>query len=248
MRLRVLMAAALASLVAFVADAAELRVISTQAPEQAYRALVPEFEKASGHKVTTVFSGTVDIDRRLASGEIYDVLIMARPSIDAHTASGKVVADSRIDLARSGIVLAVRAGTPRPDIGTTDAFKKTLLSAKSIGYSTGPSGVYLIKLFQRLGITDEIKGKLVQTPTGVFVGSILSNGEVEIGLQQVSELIAFPGCDIVGPLPADIQQMTQFTGSVMVGAKEVAAAREWLKYLVSPAGAAAFRKTGMDPG
>lgn len=248
MRLRVLVTAALASLFAFIADVAEIRVMSTQAPEQAYRALVPEFEKASGHKVTTIFSGTVDIDKRLAVGETWDVLIMSRPSIDAHTASGKVVADSRVDLARSGIVLAVRAGAPRPDIGTTEAFEKTLLSARSIGYSTGPSGVYLIKLFQRLGITDEIKGKLVQTPTGVFVGSILASGEVEIGLQQVSELIAFPGCDIVGPLPPDIQQMTQFTGSLMVGAKEAAAAKEWLNYLVSPAGAGAFRKTGMDAG
>jgi molybdate transport system substrate-binding protein len=248
MKFRIVAAAAIALLFSVVADAAEIRVMSTQAPEQAYRALVPEFEKASGHKVTTIFSGTVDIDKRLAAGETYDVLIMARASIDAHTKSGKVVAESRVDLAKSSIVVAVRTGAPKPDIGTTEAFKKTLLAARSIGYSTGPSGVYLVGLFQRLGIADEIKGKLKQTPTGVFVGSILASGEVEIGLQQVSELIAFPGCEIVGPLPADIQQMTQFTGSIMVGAKDVGAAKAWLDFLVSPAGAAAFKKTGMDPG
>ncbi|WP_296519913.1 substrate-binding domain-containing protein [Rhodoplanes sp.] len=248
MKFRVLAATAIALLFSVVANAAEIRVMSTQAPEQAYRALVPEFEKASGHKVTTIFSGTVDINKRLAAGETYDVLIMARPSIDEHTKSGKVVADSRVDLAKSGIVVAVRKGAPKPDISTIEAFKKTLLAAKSIGYSTGPSGVYLVTLFQRLGITDEIKDKLKQTPTGIFVGSILTSGEVEIGLQQVSELIAFPDCEIIGPLPANIQQMTQFTASIMVDAKSVDAAKEWIKFLVSPAGAAAFKKTGMEPG
>ena len=231
-----------------IANAAEIKVLSTQAPEQAYRELVPQFEQASGHKVTTIFTGTVDVNKRLAAGETYDMLIMASTSIDEHIKGGKVVAGSRVDLAKSGVAVAVKAGAPKPDISTTEAFKKTLLAAKSIGYSTGPSGVYVIALFQRLGIADEIKGKLKQTPTGVFVGSIIASGEVEIGLQQVSELIAAPGCDIVGPLPADIQQMTVFSSGIMVGAKEADAAKAWVKFLTTPAAAAVFKKTGMEPG
>lgn len=249
MKFRVIVAAAGALLLSVVADdAAEIKVISTQAPEVAYRALVPQFEQASGHKVTTIFTGTVDLDKRLAAGETYDLLVMARPSIEQHIADGKVLSGSRVDLAKSGVVVAVKSGAPKPDISTTEAFKKTLLAARSIGYSTGPSGVYLITLFQRLGLTDALKDKLKQTPTGVFVGSIIASGEVEIGLQQVSELIAAPGCDIVGPLPADIQQVTVFSSGLMAAAKEAEAAKAWVRFLTSPAGAAAFKKSGMEPG
>jgi molybdate transport system substrate-binding protein len=248
MKFRTIMAAASALLFAVVANAAEIKVLSTQAPEVAVRELLPQFEKASGHKVTIIFTGTLDVNKRLAAGETYDLLIMASDSIDGHIKGGKLVAGSRVDLAKSGVVVAVRAGAPKPDIGTTEAFKKTLLAAKSIGYSTGPSGVYLVGLFQRLGIADAIKGKLKQTPTGVFVASLLTSGEVEIGLQQASEFIAAPGCDIVGPLPADIQQMTQFSSAIMIGAKEADAAKEWVKFLTSAAAAAAFKKSGMEPG
>lgn len=248
MKLEVIMAAASALLFSGGVNAAEIKVLSTQATEQTYRELVPQFEQASGHKVTTIFTGTLDANKRLAAGEIYDLLIMASASIDEHIRGGKVVAGSRVDLAKSGVAVAVRSGAPKPDISTTEAFKKTLLAAKSIGYSTGPSGNYVIALFQRLGIADELKGKLRQTPTGVFVGSIVANGEAEIGLQQVSELIAAPGCDYVGPLPADIQQMTVFSSGIMVGATEVDAAKAWVKFLTTPAAQAAFKKRGMEPG
>ena len=131
------------------ADAAEIKVLSTQATEEAYRELVPQFEKATGHKVTTVFTGTLDANKRLAAGETYDLLIMSGASIDEHIKGGKVVAGSRVDLAKSGVGVGVKAGAPKPDISTVDALKKTLLAAKSIGYSTGPSGIYVIGLFQR---------------------------------------------------------------------------------------------------
>src|SRR2546430_1081680 len=157
--------------------AAEIKVLSTQATEEAYRELVPQFEKASGHKVTTVFTGTLAANKRLAAGETYDLLIMSAPSIEEHIKAGKVVPGSRVDLAKSGVGVGVKAGAPKPDISTTEALKKTVLAAKSIGYSTGPSGNYMIGLFQRLGIADEIKGKLKQTPTGVFVGSIIASGD-----------------------------------------------------------------------
>jgi molybdate transport system substrate-binding protein len=146
------------------ADAAEIKVLSTQATEEAYRELVPQFEQASGHKVTTVFTGTLDANKRLAAGESYDLLIMSAPSIDEHIKSGKVVAGSRVDLAKSGVGVGVKAGAPKPDVSTSDALKKTLLAAKSIGYSTGPSGVYMIGLFQRLGIADEISPSSSRRP------------------------------------------------------------------------------------
>ena len=231
-----------------IANAADIKVLSTQATEESYRELVPQFEKASGHKVTTVFTGTLDANKRLAAGETYDLLIMSGPSIDEHVKGGKVVSGSRVDLAKSGVGVGVRAGAPKPDISTTEALKKTLLAAKSIGYSTGPSGVYIVSLFQRMGIAEEIKDKLRQTQTGVFVGSIIANGEAEIGFQQVSELSNFPGVDYVGPLPADVQQMTVFASGILVGAKESDAAKALVKFITTPAAGEAFKKRGMEPG
>jgi molybdate transport system substrate-binding protein len=228
--------------------AAEIRVLSTQATEQAYRELVPQFEKASGYKVTTVFTGTLDANKRLAAGETYDLLIMSAPAIEDHIKAGKVVAGSRVDLAKSGVGVGVKAGAPKPDISTTEALKRTLLAAKSIGYSTGPSGVYMIGVFQRMGIADEIKHKLKQTPTGVFVGSIIANGEAEIGFQQVSELSHFAGVDYVGPLPAEIQQFTIFSSGIIAGTKEADAAKALVNFITAPAAGAVFKRIGMEPG
>ena len=228
--------------------AAEIRVLSTQATEEAYRELVPEIEKATGNKVTTTFTGTLDANKRLAAGENYDFLIMAASSIDEHIKGGKVVPGSRVDLAKSGVGVGVKSGAPKPDISTTEALKKTILAARSIGYSTGPSGVYVTGLFQRLGVADEIKGRLKQTPTGVFVGSIIASGEAEIGFQQISELSHFAGVDYVGPLPADVQQFTMFSSGIIVGAKDADGAKALVKFITAPAAAAAFKKRGMEPG
>jgi molybdate transport system substrate-binding protein len=228
--------------------AAEIRVLSTQATEQAYRELMTQFEKASAHKVTTVFTGTLDANKRLAAGETYDLLIMSGPSIDEHIKAGKVAPGSRVDLAKSGVGVGVKAGAPKPDISTTEALKKAVLAAKSIGYSTGPSGIYMIGVFQRMGIADEIKHKLKQTPTGVFVGSIIASGEAEIGFQQVSELSHFAGVDYVGPLPAELQQFTIFSSGIIVGAKEADAAKALVNFITAPAAAAVFKRNGMEPG
>ena len=230
------------------AGAAEIKVLSTQAAEQAYRELAPQFEQTSGHKVTTIFTGTLDVQKRIAGGESYDIILMAGPAIDDFIKAGKIVPGSRVDIARSGVGVAVKAGAAKPDISTTEAVKKTLIAAKSIGYSTGPSGVYLTGLFQRLGVADAIKGKLRQTPTGVFVGSIVASGEAEIGFQQVSELAHFPGVDFVGPLPSDIQEVTVFSAGLQIGAKETEAAKAWLKFLTAPEHAAAFTSRGLTPG
>jgi molybdate transport system substrate-binding protein len=230
------------------AGAVEIKILSTQATEQAYRELVPQFEKASGHTVTTIFTGTLDLQKRIAAGETYDLILMAGPAIDDYIKAGTIVPGSRVDIAKSGVGVGVRAGAPKPDISTTDAFKKALLSAKTIGYSTGPSGVYVTGLFQRLGIADQVKPKLKQTPTGIFVGSIVANGEAEIGVQQVSEMSQFPGVDYVGPLPADIQQITVFSSGLQVGAKQADAAKAWVKFLTAPAAASAFKSKGLQPG
>jgi molybdate transport system substrate-binding protein len=245
---RIFAAAAGALLLSSVASAAEIKVLSTQATEQAYRELVPQFERATGHKVTTIFTGTLDADKRLAAGEAYDLLIMSGPSIDEHLKDGKLVAASRVDLAKSGVGAGVKAGAPKPDIHTTQALRKTILNAKSIGYSTGPSGMYVLKLFERLGVADQVKPKLKQTPTSVFVGSIIASGEVEIGFQQVSELGQYPGVDFLGPLPADVQEMTVFSSGIMKNAKQADAARAWVRYLTGPEAAKAFTKRGMQPG
>jgi len=240
--------AAAAFLLSGIAQAAEIKVLSTQATEEAYKELVPQFEKASGHKVSTVFTGTLGVMKRLSDGESYDLLIMSRQSIDELSQSGKVVAGSRTDVAKSGVGVAVTKGKPKPDISSVDALKKTLLSAKSIGYSTGPSGVYVITMFQKLGIADEIKGKLKQTPTGVFVGSIIASGEAEIGFQQVSELTFFPGIDYVGPLPAEVQLITVFSAGIQAGAKQVDAAKSLMIFISAPAAAAVYKKHALDPG
>ena len=245
---RSIVAAAAAVILPSMTFAAELKVLSTQATEDTYRELVPQFEKATGHKVATIFTGTLDAQKRLAAGENYDMIIMAAPAIDAQIKAGKVVSGSRVDLAKSGVGLAVPKGAPKPDISTTEALKKTLLAAKSIGYSTGPSGVYMISLFEKLGLMDQVKPKLKQTPTGVFVGTIIANREVEVGFQQVSEVGNFPGVDYVGPLPADVQQMTVFSSGIVVDAKEVEPARALVKFLTTPEAGAAFRKRGMEPG
>jgi molybdate transport system substrate-binding protein len=248
MKSGIIVAAIGALLLPGVAGAVEIKVLSTQAPEEAYRELVPQFEKVSGHKVTTIFTGTLDLQKRIAAGETYDLIIMAGPAIDDFIKAGTVVAGTRVNIARSGVGVGVRAGAAKPDISTTEAFKKALLAAKSVGYSTGPSGVYVIKLFQRLGIADEIKGKLKQTPTGVFVGTLLASGEAEIGVQQVSEMSHFPGVDYVGPLPADIQEITVFSSGIQAGAKQTEAANAWVKFLTAPAAAPAFKSRGLEPG
>ena len=229
------------------ANAANIHVLSTQAPEQAYRELVAQFEKASGHKVATTFNGTLNVQKRLADGEPYDLIIMAAPAIDEQIKLGKAVAGSRVDLAKSGTGLAVRKGAPKPDISSVEALKKTLLSAKSIGYSTGPSGVYMLAVFEKLGVADQVKGKLKQTPSGVFVGNLVASGDTEIGFQQVAELVHFPGIDYVGPLPGELQRMTMFSCGIHSGAKQAGAARALVTFLTAPAAAPVIRKHGLEP-
>ena len=235
------------TLFAGTAGAAEINVLSTQATQEAYLELVAQFEKATGHRVKTDFTGTLNVQKRLASGESFDMIIMAAPAIDEQIKLGKAVAGSRVDLAKSGVGVAVRKGAPKPDIGSVEALRKTLLSVKSIGYSTGPSGVYILTVFDKVGVADQVKGKLKQTPSGVFVGNLIANGETEIGFQQISELAHFAGIDYVGPLPGELQRMTVFSAGIHAGAKQPDAARALVKFLTAPAAADVIRKHGLEP-
>ena len=230
------------------APAAEVKVMASPAFREAYLELVPEFERVSKHKVVTSWVGTADIMQRMRAGESVDLVIVSAPSLDELTRLGAIVAGSRVDLAKSGVGVAVRAGAPRPDLSSGDALKRALLAAKSIAYSSGPSGVYLAGLFQRWGIADELRPKIKQTPPGVAVGQVIARGEAEIGFQQVSELLPVAGIDFLGPLPPDIQQITVFSGGIHASANEPDAAKALLKFLTSPAAAPIIRKKGMEPG
>ena len=247
MKSNIIIATASALLFSGPANAAEIRVISTQATQEAYLELVAQFEKASGHKVTSDFTGTLNVEKRLAGGEFCDLIIMAGPAVDNQIKLGKAVAGSRVDFAKSAIGLAVRKGAAKPDISSADALKKTLLAAKSIGYSTGPSGVYVLTVFEKLGIAGEVKGKLKQTPSGVYVGTLLANGEAEVGFQQIGELKRFEGIDYVGPLPGDLQQITVFAAGILTGAKQADAAKALVKFISAPAAAAVYKKHGLEP-
>ena len=247
MRTTSISAAAGALLFAGMASAAEIDVLSTQATQEAYLELVAQFEKATGHKVKTDFTGTLNVQKRLAAGEPFDLIIMAGPAIDEQIKLGKALAGSRVDIAKSGTGVAVRKGAPKPDIGSVEAFRKTLLSVKSIGYSTGPSGVYMLSVFEKLGVSDQVKGKLKQTPSGVFVGNLIANGDTEIGFQQISELVHFPGIDYVGPLPGELQRMTVFSAGIHAGARQPDAAKALVKFLTAPAAAPVIRKHGLEP-
>jgi len=246
--MKLLLAATAALFVVSSASAAEIKVLASGATKEAYLELVPQFEKASGHKVVTTWAGTVDIKKRIAAGEVFDLVVVAGPEIDEFIKQGKMAAGSRVDLMKSGVGAAVRAGAPKPDISSAEALKKAVLAAKTVGYSTGPSGVYMDALFERMGIAAQIKPKLKQTPPGVLIGTIVASGEAEIGFQQVSELIHVSGIDFIGPLSADVQKITVFSSGIPAGAKEPDAAKALVKFITAPAATPAIKKHGMEPG
>jgi len=239
-------AAALAAVLAPAAGAAEIKVIASNAVREPYRELVPVFEKATGHKVTIDWGGTVDIVRRVDSGEVADIVIIPAPRIDDFVRQGRLA--SRTDVARSGVGVAVRAGAPRPDISSADALRTALLAAKSIVLSSGPSSLYLPTLFQKMGIAEQLKPKIIQIGPGLPVGETVARGEGEIGFTQMSELMSVKGIEYLGPLPADIQMITVFSAGLHVAAPAPDAARALLKFLTAPDAAPVLRSHGMEPG
>jgi molybdate transport system substrate-binding protein len=230
------------------AHAAEIKLLASAAVKAAVFELIPAFEEASGHKVIAVWAGTEAITKRIREGEVVDVVLIAAPNIEKLIAEGKVVAGSRADVAKSGIGVAVRAGLPKPDISSAEAVKAAVLAAKSVAYSSGPSGFYLADLFKKMGIADQIKDKVKQTPSGVQVGELVARGEADLGFQQVSELLHLKGIHYLGALPADIQHTTVFSAGLHTAAPAPDPAKALTKFLTAPGAAAVIKRSGMEPG
>lgn len=227
--------------------AAEIKIISSVAMKGIVLEVAPAFEKASGHRVVAAWAGTEAVTRRIREGEVVDVVLIAAANIDSLTAAGKLVAGSRADVARSGIGVAVPAGLPRPDISSGEAVKRAVVAAGSVAYSSGPSGFYLADLFARMGIAEQIKHKVKQTPSGVQVGEVVARGEADLGFQQMSELLHLKGIDYLGPLPPDIQHFTVFSAGLHATSTAPGAARALIRFLTSPEAGPVIRKMGMDP-
>jgi len=191
--------------------------------------------------------GGVDAAKRVQAGEAFDLVFLASDAIDKLVLAGHLDASSKVNLADSGVALAVRAGAAQPDISTADAVRAAVLAAKSLSYSTGPSGVALAKLFEAWGIAEQIKDRIVTAPPGVPVGSLVAKGEVELGFQQLSELIHLAGIDLLGNLPSDIQITTTFSAAVASASVHKSQARNLLAFLASEQAAAAIRRQGMEP-
>jgi molybdate transport system substrate-binding protein len=233
-------------------SAAEVRVMISGGLTAAYKALVPEFERATGHKVLTAYGPSMGttanaIPVRLERGEPADVLIMVGYALDDLAKQGKVVQDSRVELVKSPIGVAVKSGTPKPDISSADAVKRALLAAKTIAYSDSASGVYVsTAMFAKLGIADAMKDKARKIPARP-VGEIVAHGDAELGFQQISELKPVEGIDIIGPLPDELQKITVFSAGIASVSKEPDAGKALIKFLASPAAAATMVKSGLDP-
>jgi molybdate transport system substrate-binding protein len=234
------------------ADAAEVRVMISGGLTAAFNALVPEYERQTGNKLLVTYGPSMGttmnaIPVRLARGEPADVLIMVGYALGDLIKNGKVIADSRVDLVRSPIGVAVKAGAPKPDISSTDALKRALLAAKSVAYSDSASGVYVsTEMFKKLGIEEEMKSKARMIPA-TPVGEIVANGEAEIGFQQISELKPVAGIDIVGPVPDDLQKITIYSAGIATVSKEPEAGKTLIKFLGSAAAHDTIVSSGLDP-
>ncbi|ATA54355.1 molybdenum ABC transporter substrate-binding protein [Variovorax boronicumulans] len=230
----------------------DIHVMTSGGFTAAYNELRPGFERSTGRSVKTAYGASMgnasdSIPSRLGRNEPADVVILARPALDALVAQGKVVAGSQVDLVRSSIGFAVRKGAPKPDIGTVDALKRTLLAAPSIAYSASASGTYYeTELLKTLGIEDQVKPKSKRI-LSERVGTVVARGDAALGLQQVSELLPIEGIDYIGPLPAEVQRVTVFSAGVATASKQPEAARQLIRYLNAPAAAPTIAKTGLEP-
>ncbi|WP_255507840.1 substrate-binding domain-containing protein [Ottowia flava] len=224
-----------------------LCLISSMATKKVLTELLAQYHQMYPQVTAGLESvGGVDAAKRVQAGEPFDGVLLASDAIDTLIASGHVLAGSRVDLVRSGVAAAVRAGTPGPDIGSEDAVKRAVQAARTLGYSTGPSGVQLAKLFERWGIADEVNAKLVTPPPGTPVGQLVASGDVELGFQQLSELMNLPGINVLGPLPPAIQITTVFSGGVAATSQQPDAVRELLAFLASPQTQGIKQANGME--
>jgi molybdate transport system substrate-binding protein len=208
--------------------------------------LAAQYQAASGQAVQCEAAGGVDVAKRVSEGEVVDVVVLASNAIDKLLAQGHLVAGSRVDLARSGVGVAVRAGAPRPDISSEEAVRQAVLEARTLSYSTGPSGVYLEKVFERWGVLEEIRPRIVVPPPGTPVARLVARGDAQLGFQQLSELLNQPGIELVGSLPPALQITTVFSGGVATTSGRPDDARAWLAFMAAPAAVAVKERHGME--
>jgi molybdate transport system substrate-binding protein len=224
-----------------------LKLISSMATRELLAALAARYRRDTGTIVLTEAAGGVDVAKRIAAGEVQDVVVLAASAIDKLIDGGAVLAGTRVDLVRSGVAIAVRAGAARPPIATSEDVKAAVLAAPSLSYSTGPSGVYLEKLFKHWEILDAIRPRIVVPPPGVPVGSLVADGSAALGFQQLSELMNQPGITVLGPLPGPIQNVTVFSGGICAASAEPEGARALLAFCASPAATPVKQRYGMEP-
>lgn len=237
---------AITLLMASTAAADDIKVLAANAIKEGYAEIVGQFEKSSGHKVTTVFAGTVAASKRVQDGEIFDMVIIGSENIDQLIKSGHLA--DRVDFAKSGVGMAVRVGVEKPDIGSAEAVKAAVLASKTVAYSAGPSGAYVGELMKRLGLASQIEGRVQQPTSGSEVAVLLQKGEADLGFGQVSEFLSVPGLVNLGPLPTAIQNFTIYAVGVPASLVKSDARQALIAALKAPGAAAAIRKMGMDPG
>ena len=229
------------------ASSPALRGISSMATRLLLGELTAAYRERSGVSVLIESVGGVDAAKRVTADEPFDIVVLASDAIDKLIAAGKAVAGSRVDLVHSGVAVAVKAGAPVPDIGSEAAVRAAVLAARSLSYSTGPSGVALARLFERWGLAETLRERIVTPPPGIPVGSLVARGEVELGLQQLSELLHVEGITLVGPLPDEIQITTTFSAAVCTTCQDRSAAQAAIAFMASRDTADAKRRQGMEP-
>jgi molybdate transport system substrate-binding protein len=229
--------------------AADVKVLTAGAFKQVVVAVVPEFERATGHKVVVDNDTVGGLTKRIEGGDTFDVAVLTPAAIDELTKKGKIADGSKAVLARVGVGVMVKAGAPVPDISSVEAFKRALIAAKSVAYidpaSGGSSGIYVANLLEKLGIADQIKPK-AKLKQGGYVADLIKAGEAELGIHQISEIVPVKEVTLVGPLPAEIQNYTTYAAGIGAGAKESEAAKALIKVLSGPAAAAVLKEKGMD--
>lgn len=226
---------------------AALSLLASNSTRAVLAELLPAFERTTGTRVSVRYDPAKIMLERIAAGEHGDLAVLGQGAIDALAGEGKIVPDSRRTLARCGVGIGVRTGAPKPDISTVDAFKRALLEARSIAHTThGASGIHFTGVVERLGIANEVKAKAVKNPGGL-IGELVVSGKAELAVQQIPELMAVPGIDVVGPLPQELQSISVVTAGIFAGSHETAAAQELLEFLATPASARVFRAKGLEP-
>jgi molybdate transport system substrate-binding protein len=231
------------------AAAAEIKVLVSNALKSSMEELAPQFEKATQYKLAITFGAAAELKTSIEKGTPIDLAILTTATTDDLVKEGKLVAAGRVDIARAGAGLAARKGAAKPDISTTEGFRHALLDAKSIAYvEAGATAPYIKSLFERLGIADQIKPKLKPQPTSNPAAKAVANGEAELGITQISEILPYAGAELVGPLPAEIQLYTVYPAALAADTKEGDAARALIKFLTAPAAIAVLKEKGLSPG